>query len=109
MEEEKEINEDEYSVFVGYKDTIIYVFAVTTQAETFNRVLIKARGKAISKAVDISQIALNKYLKEKGWKLGNVFIGTEVRPYRKFEDNKYETPNKENQDVSVIEIEVLKE
>lgn len=50
-------------VYVGKKATMNYVLAVVTQ---FNggadEVTIKARGKAISKAVDIKEIAVNRFL-----------------------------------------------
>jgi DNA-binding protein len=50
-------------VYVGKKSTMNYVLAVVTQ---FNggadEVTIKARGKAISKAVDIKEIAVNRFL-----------------------------------------------
>ncbi len=106
MAEETEMNKDEHSVFIGVKDTKIYVFSVTTQAEKNDKIFIKARGKYISKAVDVSQITLNKFIKD--WKLGNVYIGTEERPYVPYGD-KPEHSDRETQDVSVIEIELLKE
>lgn len=54
---------NENTVFVGNKPVMNYVLAVVTQfnngAET---VAIKARGKAISRAVDTAEIALNRFL-----------------------------------------------
>ena len=51
------------TVFVGNKPVMNYVLAVVTQfnngAET---VAIKARGKAISRAVDTAEISLNRFL-----------------------------------------------
>ena len=67
----------ENSVFIGQKDTLAYVFAVQTQAKEHNKIIIKARGKAISRAVDVSQISINKSLE--GWYVTNVLIGTEDR------------------------------
>ena len=56
--------DDEHTIFVGKKDTMSYVLALMTQ---FNRgdkeAVIKARGRAISKAVDIAEIAKNRFLK----------------------------------------------
>ncbi len=53
----------ENTVFVGNKPVMNYVLAVVTQfnngAET---VAIKARGKAISRAVDTAEISLNRFL-----------------------------------------------
>lgn len=51
------------TVFVGNKPVMNYVLAVVTQ---FNNgapeVAIKARGRAISRAVDTAEIALNRFL-----------------------------------------------
>ena len=55
--------DDENTIFVGKKDTMSYVMALMTQ---FNRgdkeAVIKARGRAISKAVDIAEISKNRFL-----------------------------------------------
>jgi nucleoid protein Alba len=54
---------EENVIYIGKKPTINYVLAVVTQ---FNggagEVTIKARGLAISKAVDVSEIVKNRYL-----------------------------------------------
>ncbi|WOF16256.1 DNA-binding protein Alba [Methanoplanus sp. FWC-SCC4] len=51
------------TVFVGNKPVMNYVLAVVTQ---FNQgaeeVSVKARGKAISRAVDTTEIAMNRFL-----------------------------------------------
>ena len=53
------------TVFVGNKPVMNYVLAVVTQ---FNQgaeeVSVKARGKAISRAVDTTEIALNRFLED---------------------------------------------
>jgi len=50
-------------VFVGTKPVMNYVLAVVTQFNNgATEVAIKARGKAISRAVDTSEIALNRFL-----------------------------------------------
>ena len=64
-------------VFIGKKPTMSYVFAVTTQAQTQTEIRIMARGRSISKAVDVSQIALHRFLN--GWKLFDVIIGTQEK------------------------------
>ena len=57
--------EDDNIVFVGNKPVMNYVLAVVTQ---FNNgaaeVIVKARGKAISRAVDTTEIALNRFLQD---------------------------------------------
>jgi len=53
----------ENTVFVGNKPVMNYVLAVVTQFNNgANEVAIKARGKAISRAVDTAEIALNRFL-----------------------------------------------
>lgn len=50
-------------VFVGNKPVMNYVLAVITQFNNgAEEVAIKARGKAISRAVDTAEIALNRFL-----------------------------------------------
>lgn len=87
-------------VYIGSKDVQSYVFAVTTQAKTNNLIRIKARGRSISKAVDVSQITLNNVLN--GWILGDISIGTEKRPV---DETNIEKPN---QKISFIEIQLKK-
>lgn len=64
------------TVFVGNKPVMNYVLAVVTQ---FNNgadlVAIKARGKAISRAVDTAEISLNRFLEGVGKK--EIFTSTE--------------------------------
>ncbi|KXA93515.1 RNA-binding protein [candidate division MSBL1 archaeon SCGC-AAA259E22] len=54
---------DDNVVFVGSKEVMTYVLAVTTQ---FNKgsdeVVLKARGAAISRAVDAAEIVRNRFL-----------------------------------------------
>ncbi|MEM0139433.1 MAG: DNA-binding protein Alba [Ferroplasma sp.] len=55
---------EENIIFVGKKPTMNYVLAVVTQFNNNNidRIVIKARGKAISKAVDIAEITKHKFV-----------------------------------------------
>jgi len=51
------------TVFVGNKPVMSYVLAVVTQfSNGADEVAIKARGKAISRAVDTAEITLNRFL-----------------------------------------------
>ena len=67
---------DDNTVFIGQKPTMNYVLAVVTQ---FNggssEVIIKARGKAISKAVDVAEIVRHRFVKEAT--VADIRIGTE--------------------------------
>ena len=72
----KEKSTAENVVFIGIKPVMNYVLAVITQ---FNMgsgdVILKARGRAISTAVDVAEITRNRFLKE--LQVQNILIGTE--------------------------------
>jgi DNA-binding protein len=54
---------DENTVYVGKKPTMNYVLAVVTQFNSGSPdVVIKARGRAISKAVDIAEIVRHRFV-----------------------------------------------
>ena len=73
---EKEVNADENTIYVGNKPPMSYVLAVVTQ---FNggsdEVVIKARGRAISRAVDTAEITRNRFVTNS--KVKDITIGTE--------------------------------
>jgi DNA-binding protein len=57
------MQQKENIVFVGNKPVMNYVLAVITQFNNgAEEVAIKARGKAISRAVDTAEIAINRFL-----------------------------------------------
>ncbi|MCU0631698.1 MAG: DNA-binding protein Alba [Methanolinea sp.] len=65
------------TVFVGNKPVMNYVLAVVTQFNNgAQEVSIKARGKAISRAVDTAEIALNRFLDGVGKK--EIITSTEI-------------------------------
>ncbi|MEA2034466.1 MAG: DNA-binding protein Alba [Euryarchaeota archaeon] len=65
------------TVFVGNKPVMNYVLAVVTQFNNgADEVSIKARGRAISRAVDTAEISLNKFLENVEKK--NIATSTEV-------------------------------
>ena len=50
-------------VYIGKKPTMNYVLAVVTQFNSgMQEVTIKARGNAISRAVDVKEIVLNRFM-----------------------------------------------
>jgi len=50
-------------IYIGRKPTMNYVLAVVTQFNSgLSEVTIKARGMAISKAVDVKEIVVNRFL-----------------------------------------------
>lgn len=63
-------------VYIGKKPIMNYVLAVITQFNSGEKeVSIKARGKSISRAVDVAEILRNKLLQ--GVQVKEVKIGTE--------------------------------
>lgn len=63
MPEEQE--NDDNTVYVGSKPAMSYVLAVVTQfSEGQDLVHVKARGKAISRAVDVAEIVRDRFVEE---------------------------------------------
>ncbi len=64
-------------VYIGRKPPMNYVLAVVTQFNTgTDKVTLKARGRSISKAVDVAEITRNKFMKTIS--IGDIQIGTET-------------------------------
>ena len=83
------------SIFIGNKPFMNYVTGVVMQFTTKDaqEVTVKARGKFISRAVDVSEVASKRFL-----------VGTvEVRDIK---INSEEFQNKEGKDVRVSTIEI---
>jgi DNA-binding protein len=74
---EKKSKADENTIFVGNKPPMSYVLAVVTQFNTrsSDKVIIKARGRAISRAVDTAEIVRNRFVIDAIVK--DIKIGTE--------------------------------
>ena len=67
---------EENIVYIGNKPVMNYVLAVVTQANSGNpEIILKARGRAISKAVDVAEIVRNRFITD--IKLGAIEISTE--------------------------------
>ena len=71
---------DENVIYVGSKPPMSYVLAVVTQFQGSGseEVVIKARGRAISTAVDAAEITRNRFIKDAEVK--EIKIGTETLP-----------------------------
>jgi len=84
------------TIFIGKKPNMSYVLAVVTQfGDGQKEVIIKARGRSISKAVDVAQIVKNRFVKDVS--VENIKIGTD----------KLESEGRE-MNVSTIEIALKK-
>jgi archaea-specific DNA-binding protein len=69
-------------VFIGNKPPMSYVMAVITAMSSgnINEIMLKARGRAITTAVDVAEITTNRFLKD--LKVTAIGIGTEEMPPR---------------------------
>jgi DNA-binding protein len=96
MQEESERSADNV-IFVGRKPSMAYVLGVITQfSDGRPEVHIKARGKAISRAVDVAEIARRRFVSDVHIK--SIDIGTEER----------ELEDKTKINVSTIDILLVK-
>lgn len=88
-------NADDHIVFIGGKSFMNYVTGVVMQFTTQNasEVVIKARGKFISKAVDIAEAASKRFL-ENTISVGDIKINSE------------EFQNSEGRNIRVSTIEI---
>ncbi len=71
----EERRRDENVIYVGRKPPMSYVLAVVTQFSDSTEVVIKARGRAISTAVDAAEITRNRFVTDA--KIKEIKIGTE--------------------------------
>lgn len=67
-------DKDDSKVFIGNKKSMAYVMA-TMVVLNEGPVKLLARGRSISRAVDVAEITINKFVK--GSQYGEIKIGTE--------------------------------
>lgn len=87
---------EENTIFIGNKPVMNYVLAVVTQFNEYDTVTLRARGKAISRAVDTAEIVRNSFVQEAD--VADIQISTE----------EVENYNNEKTNVSIIEILIEK-
>jgi len=97
---EKTVEKKEEVIFIGNKPPMSYVMAVITamSSGTIDEIMLKARGKAITTAVDVAEITTKRFIKD--LKVTAIGIGTEEMPPREG-DNR-------SRMVSTIEIKLAK-
>ena len=87
---------DDNVVYVGSKPAMSYVLAVVTKFNDGNEIVhVKARGKAISRAVDVAEIVKNK----EDATVEDIEIGTD----------QIETDEEDELNVSSIQVDLSKE
>ena len=68
---------EENVIFIGNKPPMSYVLAIVTQFNSgSDEVIVKARGRAISRAVDAAEITRNRFVTDA--KIKDIIIGTEA-------------------------------
>jgi DNA-binding protein len=79
--------ENQKTVFIGRKPAMSYVLAVITSLSSgnTNEITLKARGQAITTAVDVAEITRSRFLKD--LKINKISIGTEEMPPREGENS----------------------
>ena len=83
-------------VYIGNKPVMNYVLAVVTQFNNgATEVTIKARGRAISRAVDVAEVTRNRFMTDS--KVKDIKIATEKMVSERGESN-----------ISIIEIVMTK-
>jgi DNA-binding protein len=88
-------------MFIGRKPVMSYVLATITSLSASNakEITLKARGRAISTAVDTAEITRRRFIKD--LKISKIAIGTEEMPAREGENR--------TRMVSTMEITLTKE
>jgi len=72
----EQIRRDEQMIYIGKKELMSYVLAVVTQFNNnLPEVHLKARGKMISRAVDVAEIVRNRFMPDV--KVKHIGISTE--------------------------------
>lgn len=89
--------DNENVIFIGRKDTMNYVMASITSFQSSTEIVLKARGRAISRAVDVAEILKNRFMKDQVV-IDKIDIGSES----------IESKDRGNFTVSTMEITIKK-
>ena len=82
-------------ILIGKKPLMTYVTATLVQLANEPTVLVKARGKSITRAVDVAQIIV-KRMDNMGYKIGYVKIGSQL----------IQSADGKERNVSTIEVQI---
>lgn len=96
----KKTNEKDNIIFIGIKPFMNYVTGVVMQFQTKGQeeVIVSARGKFVSKAVDVVEVARRTFLKDENIKVKDIKISSE----------QFENKDGKRIFVSAIEIYLIK-
>ena len=98
--EKKPVEKKPDVIFIGNKPPMSYVMAVMTALSSgaITEITLKARGRAITTAVDVAEITSNRFIKD--LRITAIGIGTEEMPAREGDSR--------SRNVSTIEIDLAK-
>jgi DNA-binding protein len=96
----KPVDKEPEVIFIGNKPPMSYVLAVMTALSSgaITEIMLKARGRAITTAVDVAEITCKRFIKD--LRVTAIGIGTEEMPAREG-DNR-------SRNVSTLEIKLAK-
>jgi DNA-binding protein len=96
----KPVEKNPEVIFIGNKPPMSYVMAVITalSSDATKEITLKARGKAITTAVDVAEITCNRFIKD--LRVTAIGIGTEEMPAREGDNRP--------RNVSTMEIDLAK-
>lgn len=95
-------------IFVGKKPTMNYVLASVAQFTKVDTIVVKARGRAISTAVDVVEVLKNRFLPNLVVKDVKI-LTEEVPPRPRPGETQEQAAKRGNSKVSAIEITVIKQ
>jgi len=96
----KPVGKEPETIFIGNKPPMSYVLAIMTALSSgaITEIMLKARGRAITTAVDVAEITCKRFIKD--LRVTAIGIGTEEMPAREG-DNR-------SRNVSTLEIKLAK-
>ena len=102
---EKPVRSEDNVIFVGKQPAMVYATSVMIQAQNGQTtIILKARGRAIKTAVDVSQLALRRFVQN--FKVGEIKVGTEEKEFVPTDRDGKPIPNAEAKKVMVSTIEI---
>lgn len=101
----KKIRERDNVIFIGKQPAIVYATSVMMQAQDGQEtIILKARGMSMKTAIDVSQLALRRFVPN--YEIGEIKVGTEEKEFIPREGQPKEEGRKVM--VSTIEISLIK-
>ncbi|MDG7036460.1 MAG: DNA-binding protein [Nitrososphaerota archaeon] len=65
------------NIFIGKKPVMVYALSAQMQLATYEEIILRARGRSISRAVDVAEVLVNR-LGNSTYEIKNIKAGTEL-------------------------------